>query len=83
MFDALTNKLSGIFSKLGSRGILTEKDIEEGLREIRLALLEADVSLPVVKEFMANKSLFKKIRLFFEKKTETTKKPENNSDKEF
>ena len=53
MFDALTNKLSGIFSKLGSRGILTEKDVEEGLREIRLALLEADVSLPVVKEFMA------------------------------
>jgi signal recognition particle subunit SRP54 len=53
MFDALTNKLSGIFSKLGSRGILTEKDVEEGLREIRLALLEADVSLPVVKEFMS------------------------------
>lgn len=53
MFDGLTNKLSGIFSKLGSRGILTEKDIEEGLREIRLALLEADVSLPVVKDFMA------------------------------
>ena len=53
MFDTLTNKLSGIFSKLGSRGILTEKDIEDGLREIRLALLEADVSLPVVKDFMA------------------------------
>ena len=53
MFDALTNKLSGIFSKLGSRGVLAEKDIEDGLREIRLALLEADVSLPVVKEFMA------------------------------
>ena len=53
MFDGLTNKLSDIFSKLGSRGILTEKDIEEGLREIRLALLEADVSLPVVKDFMA------------------------------
>ena len=53
MFDGLTNKLSGIFSKLGSRGILTEKDIEDGLREIRLALLEADVSLPVVKEFMS------------------------------
>lgn len=53
MFDTLTNKLSGIFSKLGSRGILHEKDIEEGLREIRLALLEADVSLPVVKEFIA------------------------------
>lgn len=53
MFDGLTNKLSSIFSKLGSRGILTQKDIEDGLREIRLALLEADVSLPVVKEFMA------------------------------
>ena len=53
MFDGLTNKLSGIFAKLGSRGILKEQDIEEGLREIRLALLEADVSLPVVKDFMA------------------------------
>ena len=53
MFNALTTKLSGIFSRLGSRGILKEKDIEDGLREIRLALLEADVSLPVVREFMA------------------------------
>ena len=53
MFDTLTNKLSGVFAKLGSRGILKEQDIEEGLREIRLALLEADVSLPVVKDFMA------------------------------
>ena len=54
MFDGLTNKLSDVFRKLGSRGILTEKDIEDGLREIRLALLEADVSLPIVKDFMAN-----------------------------
>ena len=54
MFDGLTNKLSGIFTKLGSRGILNEKDIEDGLREIRLALLEADVSLPVVKDFMTS-----------------------------
>ena len=53
MFDSLTTKLSDIFTKLGSRGILNEKDIEGGLREIRLALLEADVSLPVVKDFMA------------------------------
>ena len=53
MFDALTTKLSDIFGRLGSRGVLKEKDIEEGLREIRLALLEADVSLSVVKEFMA------------------------------
>ena len=43
MFNALTTKLSGIFSRLGSRGILKEKDIEDGLREIRIALLEADV----------------------------------------
>lgn len=54
MFDTLTNKLSGVFAKLSSRGVLKEKDIEEGLREIRLALLEADVSLPVVKEFMSH-----------------------------
>ncbi len=54
MFDALTNKLSDVFARLGSRGVLTEKDIEDGLHEIRLALLEADVSLPVVKEFMAH-----------------------------
>ncbi len=54
MFDALTNKLSSVFARLGSRGVLSEKDIEEGLREIRLALLEADVSLPVVKDFMAH-----------------------------
>ena len=52
MFDGLTNKLSGIFQKLGSRGILTEKDIEDGLREIRLALLEADVNFTVVKDFV-------------------------------
>ena len=53
MFDALTNKLSDVFRKLGSRGIITEKDIEDGLREIRLALIEADVSLPIIKEFIA------------------------------
>lgn len=54
MFNALTTKLSDVFKKLGSRGIITQKDIEEGLREIRLALLEADVSLSVVKEFMSH-----------------------------
>lgn len=54
MFNALTTKLSDVFKKLGSRGIITQKDIEEGLREIRLALLEADVTLSVVKEFMSH-----------------------------
>lgn len=53
MFDSLTDKLSSAFSKLTSRGVLTEKDIDEAMRGIRVALLEADVSLPVVKTFIA------------------------------
>ncbi|MBP5215697.1 MAG: signal recognition particle protein [Alphaproteobacteria bacterium] len=54
MFESLSNKLSQAFSKITSRGVLSEKDIDEAMREIRVALLEADVSLPVVKEFIAN-----------------------------
>lgn len=53
MFDSLTDKFSTIFSKLTSRGVLGEKEIDEAMREIRIALLEADVSLPVVKDFIA------------------------------
>ena len=53
MFESLTDKLGTAFSKLTSRGVLTEKDIDEAMREIRIALLEADVSLPVVKAFIA------------------------------
>ena len=53
MFDALSEKLSAAFSKITSRGVLNEKDIDEAMREIRVALLEADVSLPVVKAFIA------------------------------
>ena len=53
MFDALTDKLSSAFAKITSRGVLNEKDIDEAMREIRIALLEADVSLPVVKQFIA------------------------------
>ena len=53
MFESLTDKLGAAFSKLTSRGVLTEKDIDEAMREIRIALLEADVSLPVVKTFIA------------------------------
>lgn len=49
----MTDKLSAAFSKITSRGVLTEKDIDEAMREIRIALLEADVSLPVVKDFIA------------------------------
>lgn len=53
MFESLTDRLSQAFSKITSRGVLSEKDIDDAMREIRVALLEADVSLPVVKEFIA------------------------------
>ncbi|MGH2706121.1 MAG: signal recognition particle protein [Actinomycetota bacterium] len=52
MFDTLGDRLEGIFRKLRSRGRLTEKDVEEALREIRVALLEADVALPAVRAFL-------------------------------
>jgi signal recognition particle subunit SRP54 len=52
MFDALTEKLSGVFDSLTGRGALSEKDVNEALREIRVALLEADVALSVVKKFI-------------------------------
>jgi signal recognition particle subunit SRP54 len=50
MFDALTDKLQGVFSGLRGRGKLTDSDIDAAMRAIRLSLLEADVSLPVVKQ---------------------------------
>ncbi|MDR3053254.1 MAG: signal recognition particle protein [Coriobacteriales bacterium] len=53
MFDNLSDRLQGIFSSLKSKGRLTENDIEEAMREIRLALLEADVNFKVVKQFTA------------------------------
>lgn len=52
MFDALSERLGGIFDGLTGRGALSEKDVGEALREIRVALLEADVALPVVKDFI-------------------------------
>ena len=54
MFDSLTGRLDEIFTRLRSRGRLTEKQVDEVLREIRLALLEADVALKVVKAFIAD-----------------------------
>ncbi len=54
MFENLTNKLENIFSKLKSAPSLTEEQVDTGLKEIRLALLEADVALSVVKEFIEN-----------------------------
>jgi signal recognition particle subunit SRP54 len=52
MFDSLSSRLDDIFTRLRSRGRLNEKQVDEVLREIRLALLEADVSLKVVKAFV-------------------------------
>ena len=52
MFDTLTDRLGGIFDGLTGRGALSEKDVSAALREIRVALLEADVALPVVKDFI-------------------------------
>jgi signal recognition particle subunit SRP54 len=53
MFETLTEKLGKIFSRLGNKGKITEKDVDEAMREVRLALLEADVNFKVVKEFVA------------------------------
>lgn len=50
MFDSLSERLSGIFDTLTGRGVLSQKDVEVAMREIRVALLEADVALPVAKE---------------------------------
>jgi signal recognition particle subunit SRP54 len=52
MFESLSERLSGIFDGLKRRGALKEADVEAALREIRVALLEADVALPVVKDFI-------------------------------
>ncbi len=52
MFEGLTNKLQDIFDRLGQRGKLTEADVDVVMREVRMALLEADVSLSVAKDFV-------------------------------
>ena len=53
MFDGLSGKLNDVFDRLRRRGALREDDVEAALREIRIALLEADVALPVVRDFIA------------------------------
>ncbi|WP_152392432.1 signal recognition particle protein [Paenibacillus guangzhouensis] len=52
-FEGLTNRLSSVFSKLRGKGKVTEDDVNEAMREVRLALLEADVNFKVVKDFIA------------------------------
>jgi signal recognition particle subunit SRP54 len=52
LFEALSGKLTGVFDRLRTRGRLSETDVLEALREVRLALLDADVALPVVRDFI-------------------------------
>jgi signal recognition particle subunit SRP54 len=52
VFESLSDKLTGVFSRLGRKGRLTEQDVDEALREVRVALLEADVNFKVVRSFV-------------------------------
>ncbi len=52
MFDSLSEKLNNAFKKFRNKGKLTESDVKEGMREVKLALLEADVNFKVVREFV-------------------------------
>jgi signal recognition particle subunit SRP54 len=54
MLEALSERLQGVFRKLGSGGTVTEQDLDDAMREVRVALLEADVNFKVVREFIAN-----------------------------
>ncbi len=54
MFDSLSERLGSVFEKLRGRGALSELDVRAAMREVRIALLEADVALPVVKDFIDN-----------------------------
>jgi signal recognition particle subunit SRP54 len=52
MFDTLSDRLTGVFDRLRGRGALNEGDVREAMREVRVALLEADVALPVARKFI-------------------------------
>src|SRR2546430_11178658 len=52
MFESLSKRLEGVFTNLSGKGKLTEADVNEAMREVRLALLEADVNLKVVRQFV-------------------------------
>ena len=53
MFESLQSRLTGVFDKLRGRGALSEADVDAALAEVHTALIEADVALPVVKDFIA------------------------------
>ena len=52
MFETLTDRLSGVFDKLTRQGALSDEDVATAMREVRVALLEADVALPVARDFV-------------------------------
>ena len=52
MFDSLSDRLGGVFDRLKGRGSLKEQDVRDAMREVRVALLEADVALPVARRFI-------------------------------
>ena len=52
MFESLSDRLGGVFDRLRGRGALTEADVRTAMREVRVALLEADVALPVARQFV-------------------------------
>ena len=52
MFENLSERLSGVFDRLTKQGALSEDDVKTALREVRVALLEADVSLPIARDFV-------------------------------
>lgn len=54
MFDSLTDRLGSTLQKLRGQGRITEDNVKESMREVRMALLEADVALPVVRDFINN-----------------------------
>ena len=52
MFESLSERLGGVFERLRGRGALNEADVRTAMREVRIALLEADVALPVARDFV-------------------------------
>ena len=54
MFDSITKNFGGVIDKLRGKRYITEDDFNQALRDIRIAMIEADVSLPIIKEFIKN-----------------------------
>ena len=67
MFDSLSDRLESVFRKLRGHGRLDENNIQEGLREVRMALLEADVNFRMVKKFIESNFRFSLLKLFISK----------------